>query len=203
MGISDARRYIRELHRRQEDPYLWPDFLTGLPDKSAIIKNLDTVHPNLGRYAVAYVRIMNIQPYLLKYGPDKHADVIQWAAAVLKTTCDKCSKCFVGTLSTHDFIITCETRDMARRIREAAKIFRRQIETFYSKGDLASRTTLSFQRNGKRVNIGLMALKAVIADDKLRIKKSHLLQEMGKVCDSLEGSDEDIVSMRDGMSIPG
>jgi hypothetical protein len=48
-----------------------------------------------------------------------------------------------------------------------------------------------------------MALKAVIADDKLRIKKSHLLQEMGKVCDSLEGSDEDIVSMRDGMSIPG
>jgi GGDEF domain-containing protein len=199
MGIADAKRYIQELHKRQENPDLWPDFLTGLPDKGAIIKNLDAIYPELGRYAVAYVRIGNIHPYLVKYGPDKHADIIQWAAAILKTTCDKCSRCFVGTMSTHDFVITCATKGMTRHIKDAGRIFRKKIETFYAKEDLSSGTTLSFQRNGKKVNIGLMSLKAVIADEKLGIEKSHLLQEMGKACESIEGSDEDIVRMSDRM----
>ncbi|MDA8431488.1 MAG: hypothetical protein M0Z60_00830, partial [Nitrospiraceae bacterium] len=118
MGITEAKHYIQELHKRQENPYLWPDFLTGLPDKGAIIRNLDTVYPNLGRYSIAYVRIGNIHPYLVKYGPDRHADIIQWAAAILKTTCDKCSKCFVGTMSTHDFVITCQTKGMAGHLKE-------------------------------------------------------------------------------------
>src|SRR5512135_658244 len=148
MGIADARKYIQELHKRQENPYLWPDFLTGLPDKGAIIKNLDAVYPKLGRYAVAYVRIANIQPYLVKYGPDKHADIIQWAAAILKTTCEKCSRCFVGTISTHDFILSCETRNMVKHFKEAEKAFTKKMEAFYTKEDLASRTVLSFSRNG-------------------------------------------------------
>ena len=203
MGMADAKKYIQELHKRQENPYLWPDFLTGLPDKGAIIKNLDIVYPRLGKYAVAYVRITNIHPYLLKYGPDKHADIIQWAAAILKTTCDRCTKCFVGTLSTHDFVVTCETKRMAAHIREAAKMFRRKVETFYTKDDLTSKTTLSFRRNGKRVNIGLMSLKAVIADEETSIKKSHLLREMGSVCESIEDSNEDIVAMREGILYRG
>jgi GGDEF domain-containing protein len=200
MGIADAKRYIQDLHKRQENPYLWPDFLTGLPDKAAIIKNVDAVYPKLGKYAIAYVRIANIHPYLVKYGPDKHADIIQWAAAILKTSCDKCSKCFVGTMSTHDFVITCETKAMAEHFKAAGKIFRKKIETFYAKEDLASGTTMSFLRNGKEVKIGLLSLKAVIADEKTGIRKSHLLQEMGKICESIEGSDEDIVTMRTAMS---
>lgn len=197
MGIAEARQYIQELHKRQGNPYLWPDFLTGLPDKSAIINNLDAVYPELGKYSVAYVRIGNIHPYLVKYGPDKHADIIQWAAAILKTTCEKCSECFVGTLSTHDFILSCETKNMAKHITEAARIFRKKAETFYAKEDRANKTTLSFQRNGKMVSVGLMSLKTVIADKKLNIKKGHLLQEMGKVCESIEGGSEDIVTMQD------
>ncbi len=200
MGIAEARKYIQELHKRQENPYLWPDFLTGLPDKGAIIKNLDAVYPKLGRYAVAYVRIANIHPYLVKYGPDKHADIIQWAAAILKTTCEKCNKCFVGTLSTHDFIVTCETKNMSRHIREAGKMFGKKVESFYSGKDLASGTALSFHRDGKKVNIGLMSLKAVIADKKLNIKKSHFLQTMGKVCEAIEGTEEDIVVVTDETS---
>ncbi len=203
MGITEAKHYIQELHKRQENPYLWPDFLTGLPDKGAIIRNLDTVYPNLGRYSIAYVRIGNIHPYLVKYGPDRHADIIQWAAAILKTTCDKCSKCFVGTMSTHDFVITCQTKGMAGHLKEAGRIFRKKIETFYSKEDLATKTTLSFHRDGKKVNIGLIGLKAVIADGRLGIKKSHLLQEMGKVCESIETSDEDIVKMSGLISSEG
>jgi GGDEF domain-containing protein len=195
MGLAEAKKYILELHKRQENPYLWPDFLTGLPDKAAIIKRLEEVYPNIGRYAVAYVRIANIHPYLIKYGPDKHAEIIQWAAAILKTTCEKCSKCFVGTLSTHDFVIMCETKNMIKHFREAARAFKKKVETFYTKEDLANKTTLSFNRNGEKVTIGLMELKAVIADKKPSIKKSHLLQDMGKACEGIEGTEEEMVVM--------
>jgi GGDEF domain-containing protein len=197
MRISEARKYIQDLHKRQENPYLWPDFLTGLPDKAAIIKRLEEVYPHIGIYAVAYVRIANVHPYLIKYGPDKHAEIIQWAAAILKTACEKCSKCFVGTVSTHDFVIMCETKNMIKYFREAARTFKKKAETFYTKEDLTSKTTLSFNRNGERIHIGLMRLKAVIADKKLNIKKSHLLQDMGRACEGIEGTDEDIVVMSD------
>ena len=195
MGIAEAKKYIQELHKRQENPYLWPDYLTGLPDKSAIIKRFEEVYPKIGQYAIAYVRIANIHPYLIKYGPDKHAEIIQWAAAILKTTCEKCSKCFVGTVSTHDFIIMCETRNMVKHVREAARTFNKKMEVFYNREDLSSKTTLSFRRNGEKINIGLMRLKAVIADRKLSIKKSHLLQDMGKACHGMEGTEEEIVVM--------
>ena len=68
MGLTVAKDYIKELHKRQENPYLWPDYLTGLPDKAAIIHRLAEVYPRLGRYAIAYVRVANVHPYLLKYG---------------------------------------------------------------------------------------------------------------------------------------
>jgi len=200
MGIAEAKKYIQELHKRQENPYLWPDYLTGLPDKAAIIKNLDSVYPKIGKYSIAYIRIANIHPYLIKYGPDKHAEIIQWAAAILKTTCEKCSKCFVGTMSTHDFIIMCETGNMVRHIKEAIRTFQKKVASFYAREDLASKTTLSFNRNGEKVNIGLMTLKAVLADKKLNIKKSHLIQEMGKICEAIEGTDTDLVIMSDEMS---
>jgi GGDEF domain-containing protein len=197
MGIAEARKYIQQLHKRQENPDLWPDYLTGLPDKAAIIRRLEKVYPHIGRYAVSYVRITNIHPYLIKYGPDRHADIIQWAAAILKTTCEKCSKCFVGTVSTHDFVIMCETKNMTAHFKEAARIFRKKVEAFYSKEDQSSKTTLSFNKNGEKINIGLMGLKAVIADKKLNIKKSHLLQDMGKACEGIEGTGEDILVMND------
>ena len=137
MGIAEARKYIQQLHRRQENPDLWPDFLTGLPDRAAIIKRLEQVYPHIGRYSVAYVRIANVHPYLIKYGPDRHAEIIQWAAAILKTTCEKCSKCFVGTVSTHDFVIMCETKNMTKHFKEAARLFRKKAEAFYNEEDQA------------------------------------------------------------------
>jgi hypothetical protein len=99
MVTSEAKKYIQDLHKKQKNPFLWPDYLTGLPDKAAIIKIMDEVFPKLGEYSIAYVRIANIQPYLIKYGPDRHAEIIQWAAAILKTSSDKRPNSFVGTLS--------------------------------------------------------------------------------------------------------
>ncbi len=200
MGIGEAKRYIQELHKKQDNPYLWPDFLTGLPDKAAIIKRLEEVFPKLGRYSVAYVRIANIHPYLIKYGPNKHADIIQWAAAILKTTCMKCKNCFVGTLSTHDFIVMCEAKNMVKNIKDANKLFGKKIEAYYTKEDLKNKTTLNFKRNGgEKVSIGLIKFISVIADKRLRIKRSHLIQDMGRACEALEGTDEDILMMSEDM----
>lgn len=196
MSITEAKKYIQELHKRQENPDLWPDFLTGLPDKAAIIKKLAEVYPRLGEYSIAYVRIANIHPYLLKYGPDRHADIIQWAAAILKTSCARCPKCFVGTISTHDFIIMCETTNMIKHLSEANKLFKKRIEAFYAKGDLKSKTTMSFTRNGERIKIGLVKLIGVVVDQPPGFAKSHLIQAMGRVCEAMEATGDEIRLMR-------
>lgn len=200
MGVSEARRYIQDLRKKQKNPYLWPDFLTGLPDKAAILARLEEVYPKLGRYAVAYVRIANIHPYLIKYGPDRHAEIIQWAAAILKTTSDRCANSFVGTLSTHDFVIMCETKHLPLLLKEAGTRFRKKAESFYSAADLAKKETLSFSGGrGEKVSVGLMGLMSVIADKKLPIPRSQIIQRMGKICEAMEDSGEDTILMDDAM----
>ena len=195
MGLTEAKKYIQELHKKQDDPYLWPDFLTGLPDRNAIIRKLEHVFPKLGEYSIAYVRISNIHPYLIKYGPDRHAEIIQWAAAILKTTCEKCPECFVGALSTHDFVVMCETNNMVKHIKDAGRLFDKKIKTFYSAEDLRKKTTLSFRRGRENVHIGLLRLTAIIAQEKPRIAKGDLLQHMGRLCESAEGTAGEIVLM--------
>ncbi len=198
MGLADAKKYIQQLHKKQDNPYLWPDYLTGLPDKGAIIKKLDAVFPKLGKYSIAYVKIGNIHPYLIKYGPDVHADIIQWAAATLKTTSQKCRGSFVGTLSTHDFIVICETKNISKLIKEAGKIFKKRVENYYTKEDLKNRTTLSFtSSSGKKVKIGLITLVSVVVDRKLSVKKTHLIQSMGRICETIEGTGGELVVMSD------
>jgi GGDEF domain-containing protein len=201
MGVAEARRYIEELHKKQENPYLWPDYLTGLPDKAAIIKKLEEVFPMLGKLSIAYVRLANIHPYLVKYGPDKHAEVIQWAAAILKTTCEKCQNCFVGTLSTHDFVVMCEASHMAKLLKDAAGTFRKTAEKYYSSGDVKNKAVMSFSQNGKKVNIGLMKLVSVIVDTKPPVEKKNLFQHMGRVCESMESQGDGIAVMTRDMFV--
>jgi GGDEF domain-containing protein len=195
MGLAEAKKYIRELHKKQDDPYLWPDFLTGLPDRNAIVRKLEHIFPRLGRYSIAYVRISNIHPYLIKYGPDRHAEIIQWAAAILKTSCEKGPECFVGALSTHDFVVMCETNNMVKHIKDAGRLFDKKIKTFYSAQDLRRKTTLSFRKEGEDVHIGLLRLTAIIAQERPGVTKSDLLQHMARLCESAEGAAGDIEPM--------
>lgn len=195
MGLTEAKKYIQELHKKQDDPYLWPDFLTGLPDRKAVIRKLNDSFPRLGMSSIAYVRISNIHPYLIKYGPDRHAEIIQWAAAILKTSCEKCPGSFVGALGTHDFVVMCETNKMVKHIREAGRLFEKKTKAFYSEEDLKKKTTLSFKRAGKNVHIGLLKLTAVIATERPDVGKSDLLQHMGRLCESAEGDAGEIVMM--------
>jgi GGDEF domain-containing protein len=196
MGMQDAKKYIKQLHKRQDNPNLWPDYLTGLPDKAAIIKKMELAFPKLGTYSMAYVKIGNIHPYIIKYGADNHADIIQWAAAILHTTSKKCKDSFVGTISTHDFLVICKTKNMNNIIKEANRLFNKRIQSYYSKTDLRKKTTLSFRRDGgEKVHVGLIKFIYVVADRKLKTKRSHLIQDMGKVCQAMEGTDQDYMSM--------
>jgi GGDEF domain-containing protein len=200
MAASEAKKYIQDLHKKQKNPFLWPDYLTGLPDKPAIIKKMDEVFPKLGEYSIAYVRIANIQPYLIKYGPDRHAEIIQWAAAILKTSFDRNPDSFVGTLSTHEFIGMYRTKKMVELFDEAREAFRKKVAAFYSKEDLRNDLTLSFGRNdGKKINRGLMKFIAIVADRKLRVKKGQLIRNMARICDAIEGTESEIVVMTDDM----
>ena len=200
MVMNEAKQYIQDLRKKQKNPYLWPDYLTGLPDKAAIIKKMDEVFPKLGEYSIVYVRIANIQPYLIKYGSDSHAEIIQWAAAILKTSADKRSNSFVGTLSTHDFIVMCQTKKMAKLLEEVREMFRKKVSTFYSKEDLRKEMTLSFDRNdGKKINFGLMKFVAVAADKKFRVNKGQLIRNMAKVCDAMEATENEVVVMTNDM----
>ena len=200
MGLIDAKKYIKDLHKKQSNPLLWPDYLTGLPDKSAIIKKIGEVFSKLGEYSVVYLRIDNIQPYLLKYGPAKHAEVVQWAAAVLKTSSDKFPNSFVGRLNTHDFIAICETKNVVSLVEEVREIFRKKASTYYSQKDLAKGVTLSFYRNdGKKIDLGLMKFVAVVVNRKLRLKRNSLILDMARICDAITGTEEDIAVMSNDM----
>ncbi len=185
MGLKEAKKYIAELHRKQDDPYLWPDFLTGLPDKAAIIQKVSEVYDQIGEYCISVIKIANIQPYLIKYGPDRHAEIIQWTAAILKTTADK-YKTFVGTCCTHDFIAVCNTKSSKTFINEATKLFEKKALTLYNKEDLKKGKVLSFMKEGKRIDIGFMKLISCSISDKTDIPKDHLIPHLGKLCIELE-----------------
>lgn len=200
MGVAEANKYIKDLRKRQADPFLWPDYLTGLPEKPAIIRVLEGAYPKLGEYSIVFVRIANIQPYLLKYGPDNHAEIIQWAAAVLKTTSQKCRNSFVGTLNTHDFVVVCKAKNTQTFFCEANELFRKKAVSFYSQDDVRKGTVLYFnQDDGQVIRIGLMKLIGVVADSKLKVKRQDLIRCMSNVCDLLEGTDEDFVVMNNRM----
>lgn len=200
MLLSEAKKYITSWNKKKVNPYLWPDYLTGLPDKAAIIKKLDEAFPKLGEYSIVYLRIANINPYLLKYGHDKHAEIIQWAAAILKICANKSPDGFVGTLNTHDFVGICKTQNDTKHFEEAREKFRKKVSAYYSKKDLAKGVVFSFDgKDGKKINMGLMKLIAVVADKKLPVKKINLIQSMTKICNAIEGTEDEIVFMSNTM----
>ncbi len=180
MGLREARKYITALHKRQEDPMCWPDYLTGLPDNHAIIKVINDVYPKLGTYSIAYIRINNINTYLVKYGTDKHAEILQWAAGILKTTADRCGG-FVGVFGNFDFVAVCKKKEMPQFLGEASRLFSRKTRTFYSKKDLERNTVLSFKRDGKLMNLGFMEFIYSTLDEKTDIPREYLLSYLEKL----------------------
>lgn len=185
MGLREAKKYISDLRRKQGNPFLWPDFLTGLPDKAAVIEKTNEVYSKLGRYAISYIRIANIDPYLIKYGSDRHAEIIQWAAAFLTTTAEK-YRSFVGAYDTHDFVAVCDARRAADFLKESSQLFEKKAKTFYHAEDADKNTFMSFARDGRKVDIGFMKLVECTVNEPVSISRDRLLPYLCKLCKDRE-----------------
>jgi hypothetical protein len=185
VGLSEAKKYLTELHRRQNDLDLWPDFLTGLPGKTATIRKVNGAYPQMDRNAIVYTRVANIQPYLLKYGYHQHTLIIQWAAAILKTAMEK-YKGFVGAFDTHDFIAIIRKKDASSFVSEATTLFERKMKSFYSDEDKKNKTVLSFEGNGGHIDMGLMTLLSVMTDDPTPVSAEKLIPDLRRRCNRLE-----------------
>lgn len=177
MSLKEAKAYIEDLHRKQDDPHLWPDFLTGLPDKAAIARKISEVYDNPGSKCVSFVRIANIHPYLIKYGPDRHADIIQWAAGLLKTSADK-YKAFVGAYGSHDFIVVSKEEHREKLLKEAMADFAKKAVSFYDAKDVKAGKVISFVAEKHKVEVGLMKLIASSACGKTDIPREHLIRHL-------------------------
>ncbi|MDA8156293.1 MAG: hypothetical protein M0Z52_07555 [Actinomycetota bacterium] len=184
--LAQARKYITELHRKQNDPYCWPDYLTGLPGQNAIIRKLEKLYPRLGTYSIAYARISNIYPYLIKYGYKHHADIIEWSAAIFKTAFDNVKDSFVGAIDTHGYVIMAKSRDLDPVLSECARLFGKKTGAYYSPEDRKKGSVLSFHAEGKCVSVGLMGIIYCAMKEKTAIPRRDLIQHLAAMCAKLE-----------------
>lgn len=193
MSLKDAQRYIRELHKKQNNPYLWPDYLTGLPDRQGVLRKLDSIYPKIGQYGIACVRIAAIHPYLLKYGYDHHAEIIQWAAAILKTVSSEYRGSFIGTAGTHEFVLIAKTSHIYDILKKANSLFKRKTKSYYSDSDIKRGYVLSFQSNeGETVKVGFMRFVAAVITKPAEIEKMDLIPFLSRLCNLAEGEGKDI-----------
>ncbi len=187
MGLKKAKKYLEELQKKQSNPLLWPDYLTGLPDRAAVLQKIDVLYPKLGRYAIAYVRIANIEPYLLKYGYDRHAELIQWAAAILKTVASEKKGTFVGKTATHDFVMIAPKKDIEHLLKKADTLLRRKTSRWYTERDRKRGYILDFENDhGRRTKVGLIRFVASVVDRPLEMEKMELIPSMQRACREAE-----------------
>jgi GGDEF domain-containing protein len=186
LGVQEAKRYITELRRRQQDPLLWPDFLTGLPDERAVVRAIHDIYPKLRHYSITLIRIANIEPYLVTHGTSRHREVIEWAAAILKTTMDRHGG-FVGKFRMHDFIAVCETKKLPAFLREASRTFEAKMKEFYTREAVKEKTLLSFTSFGREVSFGLMGLVSCSVNGKDGIPKERVIEYLLELCPDVEG----------------
>ena len=186
MGLAEARKYITLLHKKQNDPSGWPDFVTGLPGRPATLRQLDLVYPRLGRYAVAYIRISNIYPFLMKYGYERHTDLIEWAAAILKTAAGRVKGSFVGAMDSHDFVVTARRTEIDRILEEARNLFAKKTASMYSPEDRRRHFIISFKAGGAEVRVGLMGLVCARVAEKPSVSRPDFLSYLAGLCSEME-----------------
>lgn len=186
MSIKSAQKYINDLHKKQQDPSQWPDFLTGLPDRYAVLRSIDDAYSHLDKKFISFLRIANIHPYLLKYGNERHIQVIEWGAAILKVTADKYGF-FVGAYDTHDFVVIGDKNKMDDFIADVSGQFDKKSLSFYDKDDVSRPNFLSFKRDGKQVNIGYMKFISASINKISSLPKAQVILYLSSMCAEAEG----------------
>jgi len=178
MGLSEAKDYIKALHALQDDPYRWPDFLTGLPDRTAVLRKIHEVYGKRRGQAVSLVRLVNVEPYLIKYGSTRHVEIIQWAAAILRTTAAHRPGAFVGVLGTHEFALICKAEDADALLKKANQLFRKKSRSFYGPADLKAQALFSYVREGRKVRAGLMDMAHATLRDLESVEISEVIPSL-------------------------
>ncbi len=187
MSLQRARRYIEQLHRRQDNPYLWPDYLTGLPDQRAVVRKVSEVYPRIGRFAICYLRIANIEPYLMKYGYDNHSEIIQWAAAILKSVASETGQTFVGKAGTHEFVVITRPSKTAEFIRKANTLLRRKLRHWLNEEDIKRGYIFTFTDvTGQVRKAGLLKFVCAYVDRPVEVEKLELLPYLKNLCRKAE-----------------
>lgn len=187
MSLQRARRYIQELHRKQDNPYLWPDYLTGLPDQRAVVKKVLDIYPKIGRFAICYLRIANIEPYLMKYGYDNHAEIIQWAAAILKSVAIETGQTFVGKAATHEFVVITRASKISDFTKKANSLLRRKLKQWYNEDDLKRGYIFAYtDSSGIERQAGLLKFVCAYVDRPLNLEKMELLPYLKTLCRKAE-----------------
>ncbi|MFC1769643.1 hypothetical protein ACFLZI_01145 [Nitrospirota bacterium] len=181
MGLTEARKYITALHKKQKDPLEWPDYITGLPDRNAIIQ----MARKKGIRTIAYIRIENINPYLAKYGTASHVEIIEWAAALLQTTAEKYNM-FVGTLSKHDFVVIGAQKNLDAFLEESTTLFEKKARSFYNKKDLQKGSIMHFMNEGKEIRLGLMKLIYCTSKGIKNLKREEMILHLEKRCNEMQ-----------------
>ncbi len=181
MGLKEAKEYIVKLHKLQDNPYNWPDYLTGLPDRAAVLQKITDVYQKLDKYSISYVKIANIHPFILKYGDSYHAEIIQWSAAILKTTALEFKGAFVGAVGTHEFVVIARSEDMKSLLSKAKKLFARKTKGYYSDSDLARNYIFSFTRDGGKVEVGLMDFEFATLEEP-RVDRHNVVPYLAQIC---------------------
>ena len=181
MGLTEARKYITALRKKQKDPLQWPDYLTGLPDRHAIIQKAR----KKGIRTIAYIRIENINPYLAKYGTARHVEVIEWAAALLQTTAEK-YKMFVGTLSKHDFVVIGAKKNLDAFLEESTTLFEKKALSFYNNTDQKKGSIMRFMNECKEIHLGLMKLIYCTSKGIKDLRREEMILHLEKCCDEMQ-----------------
>jgi hypothetical protein len=117
----------------------------------------------------------------LKYGDSKHAELIQWAAAILKTTASEYKGAFVGAVGTHEFTIVSKTKDMRNLIRKARNLFIKKTKEYYADADLERNYIFSFTRDGTKVYVGFMDLIYEILEQP-NVEKFNVIPYLAQLC---------------------
>jgi len=186
MGLKEAKDYIQHLHKLQDDPYKWPDYLTGLPDRAAVLRKLGDVYERPSKFSVSFVRISNVHSYMLKYGSSRHAEIIQWAAAILKTTASGFKGGFVGTVGTHEFVVIARLEHIDELLKKARQLFLKRTRNFYSEKDLKNNYIMNFARDGKKVFIGFIDLVSSTIKNLEDMERSEVIPYLSRICSEME-----------------
>ena len=186
MGLAEARKYITQLHKKQDDPCCWPDFVTGLPGRPAVMKQMELVYPRLGRDAAAYLRITNIYPYLMKYGYQHHTGLIEWEAAILKTEAGRVRGSFVGAMGSHDFVVTARRTEIDGILEEAGDLFAQKTAPLYSPEDRKRKFIITFKGGDGDVRVGLMGLACARVAEKPPVSRPDFLPYLAALCSEME-----------------